>query len=125
MLLAVLLGACAQNPTTGYNENNTDIIYTITPPATKQINSTQVPASPEYEQELPSPPDQPTEGPGSNNYTHVGITETEVRLDGGLKVVIFEPQEPRPTSAPVILFSQGVGPGVYQEWINHVVRRGI
>jgi hypothetical protein len=39
-------------------------------------------------------------------------------------VTIFEPEEPRPTSAPVVGFTQGVGPEEYQGWVDHLVGRG-
>jgi dienelactone hydrolase len=39
-------------------------------------------------------------------------------------VTIFEPATPPPPSAPVVVFTQGVGPDQYQGWIDHLVGRG-
>ena len=39
-------------------------------------------------------------------------------------VAIFEPAEPAPAQAPVVVFTQGVGPDDYQGWIEHLVGRG-
>jgi len=46
---------------------------------------------------------------------------------GGTKSWIYEPANPAPAAAPVIVFLHGWGawwPVVYREWIHHLVRRG-
>jgi dienelactone hydrolase len=70
-----------------------------------------------------APPAQPTKGPGGKQRWHVGVQTTEVGGSPG-SVTIFEPQEPTPRSAPVVVFTQGVGPEQYQGWIDHLVGRG-
>jgi acetyl esterase/lipase len=74
----------------------------------------------------PTPPDQPADGPGGSNYTHAAVTEHQYGL-GSWSFWLFEPAEPTPTSAPVIVFNHGYGavtPQYYQAWITHLVRRG-
>lgn len=70
-----------------------------------------------------APPAQPTKGPGGNQRWHAGVQTTEVGGSPG-SVTVFEPQEPTPHSAPVVVFTQGVGPQAYQGWIDHLVGRG-
>jgi hypothetical protein len=70
-----------------------------------------------------SPPAQPAQGPGGSQRRHAGVRTTQVGGSPG-SVTIFEPEEPRPTSAPVVGFTQGVGPEEYQGWIDHLVGRG-
>lgn len=74
----------------------------------------------------PTPPGQPSSGPGSAQYTH-GSVESHVYGTGNLEYWLFEPKSPVPESAPVVIFSHGWGamnPIVYRAWINHIVRRG-
>jgi alpha-beta hydrolase superfamily lysophospholipase len=70
-----------------------------------------------------APPAQPANGPGGSQRRHAGTRRTEV---GGVSgtVAIFEPAEPAPAQAPVVVFTQGVGPDDYQGWIEHLVGRG-
>lgn len=70
-----------------------------------------------------APPAQPTKGPGGNQRWHAGVQTTEVGGSPG-SVTVFEPQEPTPRSAPVVVFTQGVGPEAYRGWIDHLVGRG-
>jgi hypothetical protein len=70
-----------------------------------------------------SPPAQPAQGPGGSQRRHAGVRTTQVGGSPG-SVTIFEPEEPRPTSAPVVGFTQGVGPEEYQGWVDHLVGRG-
>jgi hypothetical protein len=68
-------------------------------------------------------PAQPPKGPGGIQRRHAGVRTTQVSGSPG-SVTIFEPQEPKPRSAPVVVFTQGVGPDQYQGWIDHLVARG-
>ncbi len=46
---------------------------------------------------------------------------------GGLQFWLFEPVEPRPKAAPVVVFGHGAGavePAPYRAWIDHIARRG-
>jgi dienelactone hydrolase len=70
-----------------------------------------------------APPAQPSQGPGGSQRRHLGVRTTEVGGSPG-SVTIFEPDRPRPRSAPVVVFTQGVEPGEYQGWIDHLVARG-
>jgi hypothetical protein len=70
-----------------------------------------------------TPPAQPAQGPGGSQRRHAGMRTTQVGGSPG-SVTIFEPAEPKPVSAPVVGFTQGVGPEEYQGWIDHLVGRG-
>ena len=74
----------------------------------------------------PTPPQQPPTGPGGLNYTHAGIKESRY-LWGNYQFWIFEPTDPTPASAPLIVFNHGynaIKPYFYQAWIDHLVKRG-
>lgn len=74
----------------------------------------------------PAPPDQPTTGPGSSDYSHYGVRETRYEW-GARQYWIFEPFSPTPESAPLIVFNHGWGarqPISYMAWIDHLVKRG-
>jgi acetyl esterase/lipase len=46
---------------------------------------------------------------------------------GDLQYWLYEPDAPKPASAPVVIFNHGWGamtPGGYRAWIDHIVRRG-
>ncbi len=68
-------------------------------------------------------PTQPGTGPGGAQRRHAGARTTQVPSSIG-QVSIVEPADPAPVSAPVVLFTQGVGPADYQGWIDHLVARG-
>jgi alpha/beta hydrolase fold len=76
--------------------------------------------------EPPTPPEQPSEGPGGSNYSHAGVRQT--RHGFGIRQFwVFEPRDPVPLSAPLIVFNHGWSafyPFYYKEWIVHLVRRG-
>jgi pimeloyl-ACP methyl ester carboxylesterase len=77
-------------------------------------------------QEPPTPPEQPSTGPGGSNYSHEGVRQLQYGW-GGHQFWIFEPTNPTPTSAPLIVFNHGWSaffPSSYQAWIDHLVRRG-
>jgi hypothetical protein len=70
-----------------------------------------------------TPPTQPAHGPGGRQRRHAGVRTSQVGGSPG-SVTIFEPAKPSPPGAPVVVFTQGVGPGDYQGWIDHLVGRG-
>jgi pimeloyl-ACP methyl ester carboxylesterase len=77
-------------------------------------------------QEPPTPPEQPSTGPGGSNYSHEGVRQSQCGW-GGHQFWIFEPTNPTPTSAPLIVFNHGWSaffPSAYQAWIEHLVKRG-
>jgi acetyl esterase/lipase len=69
---------------------------------------------------------QPTCGPGGSEYAHdtVNFQSYAEEADG---YYLFEPQQPQPDSAPIIVFFHGYGaynPMAYGQWIQHLVRKG-
>jgi len=76
--------------------------------------------------EPPTPPQQPTEGPGGSNYSHDSIRQSRYGF-GVRQFWIFEPSDPTPESAPLIVFNHGWAaffPLYYKAWIDHLVKRG-
>jgi len=75
----------------------------------------------------PKAPGQPKAGPGGTaDYKHAKVKKSSAGK-GGEKVWIFEPADPAPKKAPVIIFLHGWGawgPAVYSQWSTHIVRRG-
>jgi acetyl esterase/lipase len=74
----------------------------------------------------PTPPGQPASGPGGKQYVHTSVTKNRYGK-GGQEYWIFEPDTPKPASAPVIVFLHGWGgmnPMYYGAWIDHLVKRG-
>lgn len=73
-----------------------------------------------------APPTQPDSGPGGSQYAHALVAEHNYG-EGDLQYWLFEPADPKPKSAAVVIFNHGWGamtPGGYRAWINHIVRRG-
>lgn len=73
-----------------------------------------------------TPPSQPLTGPGGKQYTHASVIKNRYGK-GGKEYWIFEPDSPKPRTAPVIVFLHGWGgmnPLYYGAWIDHLVRRG-
>ncbi len=73
-----------------------------------------------------TPPVQPASGPGGAEYPCRTVL-AQVYGDGGHAYWIFEPADPTPAHAPLIVFNHGWGaiePLVYGAWIDHLVRRG-
>lgn len=73
-----------------------------------------------------TPPGQPASGPGGASYPHASVVMSAFGA-GGQAYVLFEPQNPTPTNAPVIVFNHGwngLNPASYGAWIRHLVRRG-
>lgn len=74
----------------------------------------------------PTPPLQPSDGPGGSNYSHQGVRESRYGW-GNYQFWIFEPTDPVPASAPLIVFNHGWGafyPYFYKAWVEHLVKRG-
>ena len=74
----------------------------------------------------PTPPQQPTDGPGGSNYSHAGVRQSRYGF-GSRQFWIFEPTDPTPTTAPVIVFNHGWSayfPFYYKAWVEHLVKRG-
>jgi pimeloyl-ACP methyl ester carboxylesterase len=73
-----------------------------------------------------TPPPQPQNGPGGKQYVHAAVTRQHYGK-GGQEYWIFEPDSPKPRTAPVIVFLHGWGgmnPLYYGAWIDHLVKRG-
>jgi pimeloyl-ACP methyl ester carboxylesterase len=71
-------------------------------------------------------PGQPDAGPGGAEYLHrsVAFYDSARTADG---YWLFEPSDPRPDSADVVIFLHGYGaynPMAYGKWIKHLVARG-
>lgn len=69
---------------------------------------------------------QPAGGPGGAEYAHrsVAFYDAATRADG---FWLFEPADPRPDSADVVVFMHGYGaynPMTYGKWIKHLVAKG-
>ncbi|MBI2837533.1 MAG: alpha/beta hydrolase fold domain-containing protein [Acidobacteria bacterium] len=78
------------------------------------------------ESRAPTPPSQPSTGPGGSTYAHAAVRKT-LKGEGALQFWVFEPAEPRPEAAPLVVFNHGWGatnPRAYGAWIEHIVRRG-
>ncbi len=77
-------------------------------------------------QKIISPPSQPQTGPGGKQYTHTSVTKNRYGK-GGEEYWLFEPDSPKPRTAPVIVFLHGWGgmnPLYYGAWVDHLVKRG-
>jgi acetyl esterase/lipase len=64
--------------------------------------------------------------PATTAYPH-GSVSAQAFGRGARSYWIFEPAEPRPAKAPVVVFHHGwlaVNPGVYGAWIDHLARSG-
>lgn len=62
----------------------------------------------------------------SEIYPHKSFTAQEFGA-GARSYWLFEPDAPRPESAPVVVFSHGwlsMNPGLYGAWVEHLARRG-
>ncbi|VVB61098.1 Chlorophyllase enzyme [uncultured archaeon] len=76
--------------------------------------------------EPPTPLQQPPTGPGGSNYSHEGVRQTHYGW-GDHEFWIFEPTNPIPPSAPLIVFNHGWSaffPNSYKAWIEHLAKRG-
>jgi pimeloyl-ACP methyl ester carboxylesterase len=73
-----------------------------------------------------SQPDQASIGPGGTDYIHGGVTEYFAD-SAGRSYWIFQPEQPKPDSADLVIFNHGLGqinPKVHAGWITHLVRKG-
>jgi acetyl esterase/lipase len=74
----------------------------------------------------PTPPPQPASGPGGKQYAHASVTKNRYGK-GGQEYWVFEPDAPKPATAPVVVLLHGWGgmnPMYYGAWIDHLVKRG-
>ncbi len=75
-----------------------------------------------------SQPSQPSSGPGGNNYLHGGVTIYDYATNrNGEDFWLYEPNNPTPDSANVVVFCHGLGmvnPKAYGAFIKHLVRKG-
>jgi acetyl esterase/lipase len=72
------------------------------------------------------PPAQPADGPGGAKTAHDSVIRHSYG-QGGTQYWIYEPDAPKPDSAPVVIFIHGWGawnPAIYGAWIDHIVKRG-
>lgn len=72
------------------------------------------------------PPPQSETGPGGKDYPHDSV-QVHAADDAEDGYTLFEPDEPRPQSADVVVFNHGlaqVNPKMYGGWIRHLVRKG-
>ena len=79
-----------------------------------------------FSSQNPTPPSQPAAGPGGKQYVHASVIKNRYGK-GGEEYWIFEPDTPKPASAPLIVFLHGWGgmnPLYYGAWIDHLVKRG-
>ncbi|UCD14268.1 MAG: prolyl oligopeptidase family serine peptidase [Thermoplasmatales archaeon] len=79
-----------------------------------------------YGSHAPEQPIQPLAGPGGSNYSHNEVIESSYGR-GAKKYWIFEPAEPKPETAPLVVFNHGwsaMHPRFYRAWIDHIVKRG-
>lgn len=73
-----------------------------------------------------TPPGQPATGPGGKQYAHTKVTKNRYGK-GNQEYWIFEPDTPKPASAPLIVLIHGWGgmnPLYYGAWLDHLVKRG-
>ena len=71
-------------------------------------------------------PGQPLTGPGGAEYVHASVAffDAATEADG---YWLFEPADPKPDSAEVVVFLHGYGaynPMAYGKWIKHLVAKG-
>jgi len=75
------------------------------------------------------PPDPPHDGPASANSPHASVQRRVISEGSGdpLHTVIYEPDSPKPTKAPVVLFLHGyfdAEPQPYEMMLRHIARKG-
>jgi len=75
---------------------------------------------------IPAQPGQQPSGPGGKYAPYAAVTAQSRGL-GPQAYWLFEPANPTPKQAPLIVFNHGWGamdPRVYKAWIDHIVERG-
>src|SRR4030095_1182318 len=73
-----------------------------------------------------TPPPQPKCGPGGKHQPHASVIKNKYGK-GSKEYWIYEPDSPKPASAPFIVFLHGWGgtnPLYYGAWLDHLVKRG-
>lgn len=73
-----------------------------------------------------TPPGQPATGPGGADYSHKSVVSHSYG-SGVNEYWIYEPAEPKPPTAPLVIFLHGWGgmePAIYGAWIEHIAKRG-
>ena len=76
--------------------------------------------------QTPTPPPQPLDGPGGKQQTNQLVIKNKYGAREK-EYWIFEPDSPKPASAPLVIFMHGWGgmnPLFYGAWIDHLVKRG-
>jgi len=76
--------------------------------------------------QIPTPPSQPDTGPGGKQTPHAAVIKNRYGKSAQ-EYWIYEPDKPKPTRAPVVIFLHGWGgmnPLYYGAWIDHIVKRG-
>ena len=71
-------------------------------------------------------PEQPRSGPGGSAYGHKGV-RAGLFGEGNLAYWVFEPTDPFPRSAPLVIFLHGGGggsPSRFGAWFDHLAKRG-
>ena len=74
----------------------------------------------------PTPPPQPASGPGGKEYLYNNVKVTK-HSKGYFGYYIFEPEDYKQFTAPLIVFVHGWGavyPYSYKAWIDHLVKKG-
>ena len=74
----------------------------------------------------PTPPAQPAQGPGGAAASAAKVQSQQFG-EKGASYWLYWPDEPKPETAPVIIFLHGWGgvePKAYRNWIDHLVQRG-
>jgi dienelactone hydrolase len=74
----------------------------------------------------PEPPAQPADGPGGSAAPHRTVRARQYGT-GATAYWLFEPADPTPTRARLIVFLHGwsaLEPAPYGAWIDHLVKRG-
>jgi len=82
--------------------------------------------APQTSTRLPTPPPQPETGPGGKQLPHTAVIKNRYGTSAQ-EYWIYEPDKPKPRTAPVVIFLHGWGgmnPLYYGAWIDHIVKRG-
>jgi hypothetical protein len=118
-LMLVACGASEATPTNGPTLSPTTAASVVTTSSAGAATTTVAASN-------IKPPTQPTSGPGGSTYPHGSVKQTAYG-SGAEGYTIFEPADPTPKSAPVVVFLHGfiaINPNTYSGWIEHIVRRG-
>ena len=74
----------------------------------------------------PQAPKQPLNGPGSSEYSSNEVIKNSYG-EGANQFWIYEPADPKPIKAPLIVFNHGwaaTNPVIYEAWIANIVKKG-